>query len=50
MNKILVGLALVVVSITAYAACSSHTYMINGRTVMCTTCCDSFGNCNTTCF
>ena len=33
----------------ALAACSTHTYWLNGRMVMCQTCC--FGNnCTTTCF
>ena len=50
MNKILIALALLVVSVTAYAACSTHTIMSGGKIVSCTTCCDSFGNCTTTCF
>lgn len=34
---------------SVYAACTTNTYFINGRTVICTTCC--FGNnCNTNCF
>jgi len=32
-----------------YAACSTHTYNIDGRMVVCTTCCYG-NNCNTTCF
>lgn len=32
----------------AWAACTTHTYIVNGRMVTCTTCC--FGNnCTTTC-
>jgi hypothetical protein len=50
MNKLLVGLVLLVVSVTAYAACTTHTYMSGTRIVTCTTCCDSYGNCNTNCF
>lgn len=50
MNKILVGLVLLVISATAYAACTTHTYTQGGRIVMCTTCCDNNGNCNTNCF
>lgn len=50
MKKIFVGLALLVVSLSAYAACTTHTFMSGGKMVMCTTCCDSLGNCNTTCF
>jgi len=50
MNKILVGLVLLVISATAYAACTTHTMSSGGRIVMCTTCCDNNGNCNTNCF
>ena len=30
------------------AACSTHTYIIDGRVIFCTTCCYG-GICNTTC-
>lgn len=34
----------------AYAGCTTHSYFYNGRAVMCTTCCDSYGNnCSTFC-
>ena len=33
----------------AAAACTTHFLSIGGRTIMCTTCCDTFGNCTTTC-
>ena len=34
----------------AYAGCTQHSYFYNGRYVLCTTCCDSYGNnCNTFC-
>jgi hypothetical protein len=33
----------------AYAACSSHTYIVNGKMITCTTCC-YYGNCTTNCF
>jgi hypothetical protein len=32
-----------------YAACSTHTYTVNGKMMTCTTCCYN-GNCNTNCF
>lgn len=32
----------------AEAACSTHTYWINGKSCTCTTCCYG-NNCNTTC-
>ncbi len=50
MKKLLISLALLVVSITAYAACTTHTYSSGTRIVTCTTCCDANGNCNTNCF
>jgi hypothetical protein len=33
----------------AYANCSTHTYMVNGKMLTCTTCC-YYGNCTTTCY
>lgn len=50
MNKLLVGMVLTLVTLTAYATCTTHTYMSGTRIVTCTTCCDSNGNCNTNCF
>ena len=32
----------------AFAACSTHTYILGGRVVTCTTCCFG-GQCTTTC-
>lgn len=52
MNMILkIGAVLfgVAVSTAAYAACTTHTYYVNGKMTTCTTCCT--GNmCNTTCY
>lgn len=48
MKKLMIALALAVTSAAAYAACTTHTYVVNGRIVTCTTCC--FGsNCTTNC-
>ena len=33
---------------TAYNQCTTDTYTIDGRTIMCTTCCTQYG-CNTFC-
>jgi hypothetical protein len=34
----------------AYAGCSQNSYYYNGKMIICTTCCDSYGNnCNTFC-
>lgn len=50
MRKFLTAVALMAVAGSVYAACTTQTYFINGKYMTCTTCCDSFGNCNTTCF
>lgn len=50
MKKLIVGIVLCLVATAVYAACTTHTYMYNGRLVTCTTCCDSLGNCTTNCF
>lgn len=33
----------------AWASCTTHTYFLNGRMVMCTVCCAG-SHCSTTCF
>lgn len=51
MIKYLIGAMLAGVATLAWAQqCSTHTYMYNGKMVVCTTCCYYGGNCNTTCF
>lgn len=51
MRKALIALGLLVASATAaYATCTSHTYYIDGKTVICTTCCYVSGGCSTTCY
>jgi len=49
MQKVAIGLLFSLVASVAYAACSTHTYFVNGRYVTCTTCCYG-SNCNTNCF
>jgi len=49
-KKIVLAVLLAGATTVAYAACSTHTYMLNGKMVTCTTCCYGNGNCNTTCF
>ena len=46
--KYLIAVWALATSTLVYANCTTHTYFVNGRTVMCTTCCYG-GNCNTTC-
>ena len=49
MKKFVIGCAFLAASAAAYAACSTHTYFVNGRMVTCTTCCFGGGNCTTNC-
>lgn len=52
MKKIIVGIALIVVIgltvVPAYAGCTNTLMSINGRPILCTTCCNA-GLCNTIC-
>jgi hypothetical protein len=54
MQRLVIGLALAFVLtvqvLPAWAGCTTHTYMLEGRTVICTTCGYLGGNCTTTCF
>lgn len=50
MKKFILIAGLLSISYAAYAACTTTTIMQDGRTVICTTCCDSFGNCTVNCF
>lgn len=52
MKKFAIAAALALLGANAHAACSTHTYIINGKVVICTTCCygeGQFRTCNTTC-
>ena len=48
MKKLLAAVAGLAFAGAAYASCTTHSYFINGKTVMCTTCCFN-GNCTTSC-
>ncbi len=50
MKRFLAALALATTATAAYAACTTHTFIQNGRTVICSTCCYVGGNCTTTCW
>lgn len=41
---------IVLVGATAAYACTSHTYVVNGRVVTCTSCCYGEGNCQVNCY
>jgi hypothetical protein len=48
MHKLIAGLLAATIATAAYATCVSHTYFVNGRVVICSTCC--YGtNCSTVC-
>jgi hypothetical protein len=47
--KYLIAIWALTTATLVYANCTSHTYFINGKMVVCQTCCYG-GNCNTTCF
>lgn len=49
MKKIIAFISAALLATAAYAACTTHTYYVNGKVIICTTCCYS-GNCNTNCF
>lgn len=48
-HKALIAACALAFSGIAWAACTTHTYFVNGRMVTCTTCCYG-GNCTTNCF
>ena len=49
MKKALIGIWLATVASLVWASCTTHTYMMNGKMVTCTTCCYG-SNCTTNCF
>jgi hypothetical protein len=52
MRKLVIYLALAAgigIPTAAWAACTTHTYYVNGRYVTCTTCCTG-SYCNTNCY
>lgn len=48
MKMILALAALLAATTAAYATCTSHTYFVNGKMTICTTCCTG-GHCTTSC-
>lgn len=50
MSKFIIGVMLSVTALSVYARCTTQTVSQGGRMVVCTSCCDAYGNCNTTCF
>jgi hypothetical protein len=50
MKKLLIITAGLLAAFAAMAyTCTTHMIIIDGRTILCTTCCDNRGNCRTTC-
>lgn len=49
-RKLMLSLLLLAVTVLpADAACTTHTYFVDGRIIICTTCCYGLDNCTTTC-
>lgn len=48
MKKLIAFWAATLFATAAYANCVTNTYFINGKMIMCTTCCYG-NNCTTTC-
>lgn len=50
MKYVICALIASVISAAAYARCTTQSVITpDGRAMVCTTCCDNYGNCNTTC-
>ena len=50
MKKIILGLAVVLFSVSAYAFCTQYTVIgPDGRTIFCQKCCGPDGNCQVIC-
>ena len=49
MKKVILAVIGLTISAAAYAACVTNTTYVDGRTIICTTCCYA-GNCSTTCY
>jgi hypothetical protein len=48
MKKYLIAAVAILISTAAYATCTTHSYFVNGKVVLCTTCCNG-GHCTTNC-
>jgi hypothetical protein len=48
--KTLLAIWFITASALVYANCTTQTITYDNKFKTCTTCCDSYGNCNTTCF
>lgn len=44
-----IGLAAFLLAPSIAVACSTVTYFVNGKTIVCVTCCYNGGNCSTVC-
>ena len=50
MKKLLAAILLTATATAVYARCTTQTLISpDGRMIVCTVCCDSRGNCTTTC-
>lgn len=44
-----IGLTVFLLAPTVAVACSTTTYMVNGKIIVCVTCCQNGQNCSTVC-
>lgn len=49
MKKIIITMIALLTATAAYAACSTHTYVVNGKVIVCSVCCDRNNNCSEVC-
>jgi|GEM_PF-1980927 hypothetical protein len=49
MRNLIAFILVLAANTSVFAACSTHTYNVNGKYISCTTCC-YYGNCNTNCY
>lgn len=51
MRKLLtaIGLSAILLTPTIAVACSTTTYFVNGKVIVCVTCCQNGSNCSTVC-
>ena len=49
MKKAIIGVYIATLTTMTWASCTTHTYFMNGRTVICNVCCYG-NNCTTNCF
>lgn len=49
MKRLLITIIALLTATAAWAACSTRTYFVNGRVIVCSVCCDQNRNCSEVC-